>query len=194
MTLYRKRSAGLLRLLAASAAVAALAIPSGASAGSVQSVEVGTSGALSFRLPPGWSSSVGGATATAPTITARPGDGRDAVLLMTAIPRRSDESLSAPELMRLVEARGEAALSTALQEQVELVEVRGAQAVGYLYHLTDRQPESGPGDYREARQGAVLVGELVLSVTILTHSDDAKSVAEALDVLSGARHAPGAGR
>ncbi len=189
MTRNRKRSARLLRLVVASMSVAVLVAHSGASAQSVQSIEISSAGELVLRLPPGWTSSVGGATATAPTITARPGDGRDAVLLITAIPRRADESLSEQELRRLVEARGEAALAAALQDRLDLVKVQGAGAVGYLYHSTDRNPESGPGDYREASQGAVLVGELVLSVTILTHTGDLKSVDEALAVLSGARHA-----
>lgn len=184
------RTAGLSRIVVVAWSVASLAALAAASGWSAQSVPVGASGELSFRLPTGWTSSVGGAAATAPTITVRPAGERDAVLLMTAMPRRPDEALSDLELRRLVEARGEAALSTALQDRLELVRVRGAGASGYLYHLTDRQEEAGAGDYREARQGALLVGELLVSVTILSHSGDGESVDEALAVLSSARHLP----
>lgn len=63
------------------------------------------------------------------------------------------------------------------------MEVRGRGAFGLLYHLTDRNPEQGPGDYREARQGMMLLPPYVASVTVLTHSEDTSSAERAFDLL-----------
>jgi hypothetical protein len=77
---------------------------------------------------------------------------------------------------------------TAAQTAMEVTPVKGAQARGYLYHLTDHQAGTGAGAFRELHQGTVLVGPLTLSVTILTHTPDTAIVDAAFVALTTARY------
>lgn len=154
----------------------------------VETYEVTDSGALTLIVPAGWTSEVGRENELAPTIELRPGGGRDALLLLTALPPRPGAVLSPEQVLAQVTALGQVMLATAVQTEVQVVELEGAEATGYFFHLTDREAEAEPGDYREARQGALLVGPLLLSVTVLSHSGDQSSVEEALGVLASARH------
>ncbi len=90
-------------------------------------------------------------------------------------------------MRNLVIRQGSEALSSALQEKLEMSEVRSEGGVAYLYHLTDRSPERGPGDYREANQGAMLLGRYLLTITILTHPGDDAIVAQAKGLLAAAQ-------
>jgi hypothetical protein len=85
---------------------------------------------------------------------------------------------------------GNRSLTTALQDHLELSEVRGEQGVGYLYHLTDRKEEKGPGDYREATQGAMLLGRHLVTITILTHTGDSATIEQARQVVASAKITP----
>jgi hypothetical protein len=109
-----------------------------------------------------------------------PRDKGDFLIQVTLIPFHS-KSLSTPERLKAsVQKRGEQMLSGALQDKIVLMEVKTESGAGYLFHLTDRNPEKGPGDYREATQGFVPVGSRQAAVTILTHTGDDTTVAQAL--------------
>jgi hypothetical protein len=154
----------------------------------VETYEIAGAGKLTLSLLPGWSSDLAGESELAPTIELRPGGDRDALLLVTVLPPNPGISLLDEDIRAQVTALGEMMLATAVQTELEVFELQGAEAAGYLFHLTDREPEARPGDYREARQGALTVGQLLLSVTVLTHPGDEASVTEALAMLAGARH------
>jgi len=154
----------------------------------VETYEIAGSGKLTLSLLPGWSSDLAGDTELAPTIELRPGGDRDALLLITVLPPEPGIPRLDEDIRAQVTALGQMMLATAVQTELEVFELQGAEAAGYFFHLTDREPEAGPGDYREARQGAVTVGQLLLSVTVLTHPGDDTSVTEALAVLASARH------
>lgn len=51
--------------------------------------------------------------------------------------------------------------------------------------------EKGPGDYREANQGAILLGQYLISATILTHPGDSATVEEAKRLLTTAKISSG---
>jgi len=118
----------------------------------------------------------------------------DFSVLVTAIPWRNGRPFSDEELKESVRQKGVDLLSTAIQTEVALVRVAGEQAKGYLYHLTDRNPERGPGDYREVHQGAVIVGPYLLSVTILARPGDSATVTSALQALSTVTYEAQSGR
>lgn len=143
-------------------------------------------GVVSLQRPSTWVATVGGPD-FAPTLRFHPETGTGFSVLVTAIPRRTAEATSAAELESSVRRQGESLLPTAVQSQVEIGSISGAETRGFFYHLTDRNPGSGPGDYREMRQGAVEIGPILLSVTILTHTGDEESVRLALAMLEGAR-------
>ena len=55
-----------------------------------------------------------------------------------------------------------------------------------LYHLTDVEPEDGPGDYREMTQGALLLAGHLVTVTIL-NTGDQDTLAEAIQIVESTR-------
>ena len=98
--------------------------------------------------------------------------GPDFLVLMTILPpSRTDELKTVDSVQKVVTEQGNQALGSALQTKLETSEVHGAGGTAFLYHVTDRNPEKGPGDYREANQGAMLLGKNVVTITILTHPD-----------------------
>lgn len=144
-------------------------------------------GQLELALPATWQSTQ---QTTGPTVTVRlsPKSSGDFLALVTIIPVQPGTPVPTPEGLRaLVLEHGNSELSTALQDRIELAEIKGPQAIGFLFHLTDRNPEKGPGDYREVNAGMMLVGHHLMSVTILTHAGDSKTVEEAERWLAAAK-------
>lgn len=138
---------------------------------------------VTFVQPPAWhiTTEVAGPSVT---VELSPAGGGDFLMLVTIFPFPSNSPLSSPDGLRaaVLEA-GNQKLAGALQDAIELTQVRGSGVTGYLYHLTDRNPESGPGDYREATQGIVLFAPYVATVTVLTHSEDDSTVERAMELL-----------
>jgi hypothetical protein len=124
--------------------------------------------------------------AIGPTVRFAPAGSGDFSVLITAIVSRTPLDDAAIE--RLVRERGEAMLPTAIQTRLTLQPITGAEARGYVFHLTEKGPEKGPGDYKELHQGSVVVGPVLLSVTVLTHAGDQSTVAAALKTIAGARY------
>jgi hypothetical protein len=168
-------SAALAALLAAPAMAEQLitALPDGSS--------------LEMVLPATWKSTH---ETVGPSVTVRLSSAAaaDFLVLITTLPVKAGSPASTPEGLRAsVTELGNRSLSTSLQEHLELTEIKGQQAVGYLFHMTDRNPEKGPGDYREVHQGAILLGQQMITFTILTHPGDSATVDEAKRLLSAAK-------
>ena len=137
--------------------------------------------------PSSWSASVDGPS-IGPTATFEGKGKADFQVRITAIPRANGKPSDQGELEQMVRAQGEKLLSSAKQTEVTLVRVDGREAKGFLYHFTDRNPEKGPGDYREMNQGGVVLGPYLLSFTALTHSGDQATVTDAIKVLTDATY------
>ena len=139
--------------------------------------------AVSFVQPKGWHITTEEAGPSV-TVELSPASGDDFLMLVTIFPFQPNSPGSSPDGLRTaVFEAGNQKLAGALQDSIELTEVRGSVAMGYLYHLTDRNPERGPGDYREATQGMMLLAPYVASVTVLTHSEDDGTVERAIELL-----------
>jgi len=122
------------------------------------------------------------------TVKLSPSDKGDFSVLLTVLPVQPGSPASTPEGLReAMVQRGNQQLPSAVQKTLELTEIKGPQAIGYLYHLTDRNPEKGPGDYREANQGALLVAKHMIIVTILTHTGDSETVDKAKEMLKSVK-------
>jgi hypothetical protein len=146
---------------------------------------------LELTLPASWKSAQETAD-PAVTIHLSPSGSGDFAFLLTVFPVKAGAPASTPEgLKKTIMEEANEQLASALQDQVELTEIKGPQLIGYLYHLTDRNPEKGPGDYREANQGAILLGQYLISVTLLTHPGDSATVEEAKKLLASAKISSG---
>jgi len=142
-------------------------------------------GRLAFTLPESWritTQAIG--VAIKIELAPAPAESGDFLIVLAIIPVMSDSGPSSPQELRAAVLRsGEEKLNAALQDAIELTEVRGDHVYGYIYHLTDRNPEKGPDDYREAHQGMLRIGEYAASVTILTHSEDSATPERAIATL-----------
>jgi hypothetical protein len=146
---------------------------------------------LELAVPASWKAAHETA-GPAVTVKLSPSDKGDFAVLLTVLQVQPGSPASTPEGVREATIQsGNQQLPTAVQKTLELTEIKGPQAIGYLYHLTDRNPEKGPGDYREANQGALLVGRHVITVTILTHTGDSATVDQAKEMLRSVKISSG---
>ena len=99
-----------------------------------------------------------------------------------ALTRTTQESIR-----RQVDQNGRQLLPQAVEKSLSVQELRGAQALGYYYTLTDRAP--APGEFRFMTQGTVLVGQTLTTFTILFHSPNAPDVGQCLKILETATYA-----
>jgi hypothetical protein len=148
-----------------------------------------TGARIVFVHPSSWHATVSGPS-IGPTVTFD-SKAHDFKVLVTAIPRANGKPRSEAEFEQMVREKGESLLPTSTQKEVTLVRVDGRAAKGFLYHFTDKEPEKGPGDYRELNQGAAVLGPYLLSFTILTHTGDKATVADAIKVLADASYQEG---
>jgi hypothetical protein len=159
------------------------------SAGAAETFKVPLHGTVfaAIDVPESWSVEERTSDGTT-TIRMTPKEGDAFVVLLTIVPLPDDTPVSTPQgLKKVLTERGTAELAGALQEKLELFEVKAAGGVGYLYHLTDRNPEPGPGHYREARQGAFLLKSYFAAATLLTHPGDEASVKEGIAAMKTLR-------
>lgn len=79
-------------------------------------------------------------------------------------------------------------LSQALEKQATLVELRGREAHGYHFSLTDRGSTNKGGDYRYVTQGTLATGELIVIFTLLHRDPAPPEKPRVLELLADARH------
>jgi hypothetical protein len=84
------------------------------------------------------------------------------------------------------ERAGNGELLQAVEKNLILQELRGAQTVGTYYSLTDRKP--APGEFKGLTQGSFLTGELLAAFTILSDSPGSSEVRQLLKMFSDATH------
>ncbi len=88
----------------------------------------------------------------------------------------------------LVEKEGQKLLPNAVETKIILQEIRGADHTGFYFVVTDKAPN--PGGYRYMTHGAIDVGNLLLSATILHRVKESESVKDALFALREAKQTP----
>lgn len=92
-----------------------------------------------------------------------------------------------PEQLRQdVERSGEKPLQQAVEKRLVVEELRGDQALGYYYSLTDRAPKAG--EYKYLTQGIFVTGELLTIFTLLYHDANLAEKAQVLRMFASATH------
>lgn len=128
-------------------------------------------GALQLRLPAGWDAKLRQRPGDSPpTIMLSGFEGTPFLIKITprwAAPGAAD--FDTPGYLHdLVEKAAQAVASEAVEGRLDLVRMGGGRP-GYYFTATDRAP--APGDFKYLTQGAVRVGALVCTFTILTGDD-----------------------
>ncbi len=145
-------------------------------------------GTLVLHLPMGWDDKIRyHAGGVPPAIVLTGFEGSPFVILIT--PRWAGSGAdtdfrSAKSIHTLVERAAHASEPESVAGRLSVVTLGGGNGPGYYFTAADRNPKAG--DFKYKTQGAVRVGELVCTFTILTN--DAKSTAriKALSMLGGA--------
>jgi hypothetical protein len=76
-------------------------------------------------------------------------------------------------------------LPGAVEQQVVIQEFKGVYGTGYYFLVTDKAPK--PGEYPYAVRAGVGVGDLLLSVTVLSRLKNSEGITSTIKALQKAR-------
>jgi hypothetical protein len=145
-------------------------------------------GTLELKVPASWKGEVHKPQSNMPpTIMFNPSKGNDFQVTIAVLWGKTGEQgfNSQDKVRRLVEKDGQKLLPNAVETNIVLQEILGADHTGYYFTVTDKAPN--PGEYRYMTHGAIGVGNLLLSITILHRVKASESVKEALVALREAK-------
>ena len=175
-----------------------LAPSAGQALGDEFSLDLGEAGVLAVDLPQGWSTEVGSSGSDTPPTVAIQQEGSDRfILLITPVwagPGAAPDFGTPGGVRGIVESSAVEIAPGAVEGQLT-VEPIGGGKVGFMFSATDsslvgRTP--APGEYLYLMQGAVMVGKLLCTFTILTNDRASPEAEEALEMLRNAAHRTGA--
>jgi len=117
----------------------------------------------------------------------RPSDGKTFDLQITSVWLEKKSPMNADsEVREQVRQTGEHMLPNAVEKELKLSELRGAQSAGFYFALTDRAP--GPGEFAYMKQGVFRTGELLNTFTLLSSAPDSEEVRQLMEMLSAATY------
>jgi hypothetical protein len=152
-----------------------------------ESLNLGPHGILTLDLPPGWTLTRQGAeTPGGPAFRIEPPAGDQLTLLVTPMPVPSGSDGKAVA-RQAAEQVADHFKSMAVESSLPLQPIDGATAHGYYVSMTDKnvtQPTAT--DFKHADQGAIALGPVVLSFTVLSNAPDRPERAQALDIVRNA--------
>ena len=150
----------------------------------LQSVSLPGHGALIFPIPASWNINVlRPPMDLPPTIELSPAEGESFKVLITPTwIRNSNKALSNDQsLKKTIERSAIRASSQAVESMIEVESFSGVSGDGYLFSATDSAPK--PGEYKFLTQGAIQVGNLDVTFTILTNDESGEIANSALSVI-----------
>jgi hypothetical protein len=111
-----------------------------------------------------------------PTITLESATPGKFQLLLTPIPVAPGKTQSDADVLAFVEKSAKEMAPQTEEKNLPLTGIAGGEAKGYVFHATDPHPQ--PGEFKYCYQGAVAVGNVLVTFTVLYNGggeDDAKS-------------------
>jgi hypothetical protein len=145
-------------------------------------------GALELQVPKDWTDDVERPSdQLPPTIKLRTATGRTMEIHVTPLwSPTSDKGFNDPARVRsLVDSDRQSIASQAVEKEIAIKSLDGAEAHGYYFVATDKAPK--PGEYEYLVRAGVSVGDLLLSATILSHEMNSAAMQDALSALQHAR-------
>jgi len=167
-----------------------LLVTAAAAAGGLvaRSYDLGAHGTLQLRLPAGWSQELRPHPGDfPPTIVLSGFESSGFLIKITPLWGQAGVAdFGSPAYVHdLVAKAARAVASQSVEGQLGLVRLGGPQ-LGYYFTATDRAPD--PGDFKYLTEGAVRVGGLVCTFTILTTDDKGPIKNQVLTALTQAVH------
>jgi hypothetical protein len=181
----RLDSAGLIALAVCTSSVVARA----QEPGNAQRFSVPGHGSLLLNAPKEWRVAVH-SIQTPPSVALRfgpvSGDAFSVQVTSVWIDPSRQAKVTPDSIKETVRKSAADALAGAVEKDASLVEIRGKEAVGYHFSVTDRGPSSEPGEYKYMTQGGVLIGPLMTVFTVLHRDPGAAEKQQALQVFANA--------
>jgi hypothetical protein len=144
-------------------------------------------GTVLLEVPAGWKEEIRQQDgASFPAIVLRPG--KKLELLFTPMRPADGQMPPLATLEASLIESGSPHLAGAVQDSITLEALESGAVVGRYYRLTEKQPP--PGEYPSVIAGALIVGPIVGSFTVLTHDPDGDEAREALRILCSATFEP----
>ncbi len=153
--------------------------------------QVAGHGELLFIVPDGWQDEIKPAeNGVPPTIVFHPAGGNAFKVMVTPIALPSSEAPDLGKLRASVEQTRAQVAPQAVEKDIVVHELRGAEAAGYYFTATDKSAGSGPDDYRVMTPAEVFVGRVLLVTTVFYNDDSGKVRERAIAMLTSAQFKP----
>jgi hypothetical protein len=183
---------GLERLLALGIVVCALSTPCGAQETTKpRQFTVSGHGSLQLNVPLGWRLQ-DRSLEKPPSVLLRlrPASGDAFYVQVTSvwIDPAKQPSLAPEQVKERVQTTAKDLLKRSVEKEATILELRGKEAYGYYFSLTDQGSASGPQDYKYITQGTAVMGELVTVFTILQREPALPDREQALRIFADAVH------
>jgi hypothetical protein len=136
-------------------------------------IDSATNEQLVLDMPAGWrgfTANPEGAAVT--TLAFSPAQGASFRMLVTLIPLPRDASrppITASDLRESTQAAADQARSRSVEAVLTVQSLTGPQVSGVYFQATDRAPPAG--EFKHLTQGSLVVGEAVLTFTVLANDD-----------------------
>ncbi|MEO6277204.1 hypothetical protein [Roseateles sp.] len=146
---------------------------------------------LVMDLPNGWHGQINRPRAELPPTVAISGPNAATLqVLVTPIWPMAGAKAPAPDDIRAMVQRAlDRTRPRAVEPELKLHDLDATGKVGYYFSATDAAP--APGEFKSMTQGAVGMGELRVTFTILINGEPAEPTSQALALLRSMRRAPG---
>ena len=140
---------------------------------------------LELAIPAGWKDEP-----KEKSIALSPREGAPFQVVVTPVARQNPGASAdtAIQMRHNVQQAADKVKPSALEQYLAVDELKGAAGPGYYFSATDREPK--PGEFKYLTQGMLLVGDVVVSFSILTNDKQEKVRDQALAMLKSASHIP----
>ena len=164
-----------------------LAVPAHAES-TVRRYELPDHGMLALNVPDAWIDNVSQPPGRLPpTISFGAKDGAPFAVLITPIwPADPSKRITQAKIEEIVHGSATQFAPQSVEGKLEVKPLKGAFGSGYHVFATDKAPK--PGEFKFVDQGALTVGALLATFTILTNDGQADIAKEALAMVTTARH------
>lgn len=161
-------------------------------------VDLGEPGILALDAAPYWSQEIRSpGDGLPPTILLRKDGGERFAMLMTPLwagVTASPDFGTRESVRRIVESSAAEVAPGAAEEQLTIEPVGGGK-IGFMFFATDKSlvgRTPPPDEYLYLMQGAVMIGKLLCTFTVLTNDRPSPDAEQALEMLRNATHRVGA--
>jgi len=148
-------------------------------------------GVLEFNAPGSWKMAIRPAQKDLPsTVKFTPAAGREFLFMISPMAGPAgDKAFNSMERMKqLMEAEKKHLAPRAEEPALMIDSFGGPQAKGLFLVASDKAPR--PGEYKYLIRSCVAVGDLMLSVTFLSHRKESEAMEDALALLRGVKIRP----